>query len=154
MRSYSSGGTTPPVGLHGEFTIKSLVFAVTAFSIAEARTVKPSSGCVSTYTDVPPAYFTMSGKLTQQGVGMTTSSPCWISTLITLKIECLPPTLTTHSFGPNDECSSRLCHPQMASRNGAIPPAGVYFDLFSSISWSSAYLRCLHSLTSTSSSPP
>src|SRR5215467_3977002 len=131
MRSYSSGGTTPPVGLHGEFTIKSLVFAVTAFSIAEARTVKPSSGCVSTYTDVPPAYFTMSGKLTQQGRGMMTSSPCWISTLITLKIECLPPTLTTHCFGSNDECSSRLCHAHIASRNGAMPPAGVYFDLSS-----------------------
>src|SRR5215467_14908866 len=142
MRSYSSGGTTPPVGLQGEFTIRSFVFGVIAFSIAAARTVNLSSGCVSTYTGVPPAYFTMSGKLTQQGVGTTTSSPCWINTLITLKMECLPPTLTTHSFGSNDECSSRLCHAQIASRNGAIPPAGVYFDLFSLIARIAAFLMC------------
>src|SRR5215472_3357757 len=140
MRPYSSGGTTPPVGLHGEFTIRSFVFGVIAFSSAEARTVKASSGCVSTYTGVPPAYFTMSGKLTQQGVGMMTSSPRSISTLTTLKIECFPPTLTTHSFGSNDECSSRLCQAQIASRNDAMPPAGVYFDLFSSIARMAAFL--------------
>ena len=28
-----------------------------------------------------------------------TSSPFWMSTLMLLKIECLPPTVTTHSFG-------------------------------------------------------
>src|SRR5439155_22550439 len=53
IRSYSSGGTTPPVGLFGEFTITSLVFGVMAFSMAEARTVKPSLGSVSTNTGVP-----------------------------------------------------------------------------------------------------
>src|SRR5712664_2104935 len=71
---------------------------------------------------------------------MMTSSACWISTLITLKMECLPPTLTTHSFASNDEPSSRLCHAQMASRNGMMPPAGVYFDLFSSIALIPAFL--------------
>src|SRR6266567_894460 len=63
-----------------------------------------------------------------------------MSTLITLKMECLPPTLTTHSFGSNDERSSRLCHAQIASRNGIIPPAAVYFDLFSSIARTAAFL--------------
>ena len=65
MRSNSSGGTTPPVGLLGEFRISSRVFRVMAFSIAEALTLNPSPGRVSTNTGVPPAYFTMSGKLTQ-----------------------------------------------------------------------------------------
>src|SRR5689334_2032455 len=55
-------------------------------------------------------------------------------------MECLPPTLTTHSFGSKDECSSRLCHAQIASRNGAMPPAGVYFDLFSLIARIAAFL--------------
>ncbi len=140
MRSYSSGGTTPPVGLLGEFSISSFVRGVMAFSIAESRTAKPCSGSVGTKTGVPPAYFTMSGKLTQYGTGMMTSSPCWISTLITLKMECLPPTLTTHSFASNDEPSSRLCHAQIASRNGMMPPVGVYFDLFSSIALIAAIL--------------
>ncbi len=140
MRSYSSGGTTPPVGLLGEFKISNRVFGVIAFSIAAAFTLKPSSGFVSTNTGVPPAYFTMSGKLTQYGAGMMTSSPCWISTLITLKMECFPPTLTTHSFASYDELSSRLCQAQIASRSGMMPPAGVYFDLFSSIALMAAFL--------------
>src|SRR5919109_925065 len=55
-------------------------------------------------------------------------------------MECLPPTLTTHSFGSNAECNSRLCHAQIASRNGAMPPAGVYFDLFSLIARIAAFL--------------
>src|SRR6266481_3890727 len=124
MRSYSSGGTTPPVGLLGEFKISSFVFGVTAFSMAEAFTLKPSSAFVDTNTGVPPAYFTMSGKLTQYGAGIMTSSPRCIRTLITLKMECLPPTLTTHSFVSNDEPSSRLCHAQIASRSGMMPPVG------------------------------
>ncbi len=140
MRSNSSGGTTPPVGLLGEFRISRRVFGVIAFSIAAAFTLKPSSGFVSTNTGVPPAYLTMSGKLTQYGAGIMTSWPCWISTLITLKMECLPPTLTTHSFGSYDEPSSRLCHAQMASRNGITPPVGVYFDLFSSMALIAAFL--------------
>src|SRR6266480_4956225 len=65
-----------------------------------------------------------------------------MSTLTTLKIECLPPTLTTHSLGSNDERSSRLCHAHMASRNGIMPPAAVYFDLFSSIARIAAFLIC------------
>src|SRR6266513_10461 len=128
MRSNSSGGTTPPVGLLGEFKTSSRVLGVRAFSMEAAFTLKPSSGFVSTTTGVPPAYFTMSGKLTQYGAGMMTSLPCWISTLITLKMECFPPTLTTHSFGSYDDPSSRLCHAQMASRSGMIPPVGVYLD--------------------------
>src|SRR5712692_8889688 len=71
---------------------------------------------------------------------MITSSPCWMSTLMTLKMECLPPTLTTHSFASNDEPSSRLCQAQIASRNGMMPLAGVYFDLFSSIARIAAIL--------------
>src|SRR5258708_35275087 len=61
MRSYSSGGTTPPVGLFGELRITMRVFAVMAFSITLAFKLKPSSGRVSTWTGVPPAYFTISG---------------------------------------------------------------------------------------------
>src|SRR5712692_5952062 len=140
MRSNSSGATTPPVGLLGEFRISNFVFGVMAFSMAEAFTLKPSSGFVSTNTGVPPAYFTISGKLTQYGAGMMTSLPSWISTLITLKMECLPPTLTTHSFASYEEPSSRLCHAQMASRSGMMPPVGVYFDLFSSIALIAAIL--------------
>src|SRR5207302_11072645 len=140
MRWYSSGGTTPPVGLLGELRMSNFVRGVTAFSMAEAFTLKPSSGFVSTKTGVPPAYFTMSGKLTQYGAGIMTSSPGRTSTLITLKMECLPPTLTTHSFASYEEPSSRLCQAQIASRSGMMPPAGVYFDLFSSIALIAAFL--------------
>src|SRR5207253_1795545 len=115
MRWYSSGGTMPPVGLLGELRMSNFVRGVTAFSMAEAFTLTPSSGFVSTKTGVPPAYFTMSGKLTQYGAGIMISSPCWTSTLITLKMECLPPTLTTHSFASYEEPSSRLCHAQIAN---------------------------------------
>src|SRR5882672_6099205 len=59
---------------------------------------------------------------------------------MTLKMECFPPTLTTHSFGSKAEPSSRLCQAQMASRSVMIPPAGVYFDLFSSIALIPAFL--------------
>src|SRR5256886_10170086 len=34
---------------------------------------------------------------------MMTSSPCCTNTLTTLKMECLPPTLTTHSLGSRSE---------------------------------------------------
>src|SRR5882724_2352292 len=71
---------------------------------------------------------------------MMTSSPCWTSTLITLKMECLPPTLTTHSLASYEEPSSRLCQAQIASRSVMMPPAGVYFDLFSSIALIAALL--------------
>ena len=59
---------------------------------------------------------------------------------MTLKMECLPPTLTTHSFASNDECNSRLCHAQIASRSGRMPPAGVYFDLLLSMARMAAFL--------------
>src|ERR1700687_4263560 len=55
-------------------------------------------------------------------------------------MECFPPTLTTHSFASYDEPSSRLCHAQMASRSGMMPPVGVYFDLFSSMALIAAFL--------------
>src|SRR5207249_2931016 len=55
-------------------------------------------------------------------------------------MECLPPTLTTHSFASYEEPSSRLCHAQIASRSGMIPPVGVYLDLFSSIALIAAFL--------------
>src|SRR6202165_4968170 len=140
MRSNSSGVTTPPVGLLGEFRISRRVLGVIAFSIAASFTLKPSSGFVSADTGVPPAYLSLAWKLTQYGAGMMPSWPCWISTLITLKMECLPPTLTTHSFGSYDEPSSRLCHAQIASPSDMPPPVGVYFDLFSSIALIAAFL--------------
>src|SRR5207244_12959580 len=55
-------------------------------------------------------------------------------------MECLPPTLTTHSLASYEEPSSRLCHAQIASRSGMIPPVGVYLDLFSSIALIAAFL--------------
>src|SRR5947208_9374645 len=84
---------------------------------------------------------------------MMTSSPCCTNTLTTLKMECLPPTLTTHSLGSNDERNSRLCHAQIASRNGMMPPAGVYFDLFSSMARMAALLMRSEEHTSELQSP-
>jgi len=43
-------------------------------------------------------------------------------------------------LGSYDEPRSRLCHAQMASRSGMMPPVGVYFDLFSSMALIAAFL--------------
>src|SRR5260370_29690009 len=55
-------------------------------------------------------------------------------------MQCWPPAVTTHSLASYEERSSRLCHAQIASRSGMMPPAGVYFDLFSSIARIAAIL--------------
>src|SRR2546421_6431430 len=55
-------------------------------------------------------------------------------------MECFPPTFTTHSLGSYWEPNSRVCHAQMASRRGMMPPVGVYLVKFCSMARMAAFL--------------
>ena len=65
-------GYTAPVGLFGVLMMTALVRRVAARSSA-ATSSRPSR--VSAKTGLAPASFTDSGKVTQYGLGMSTSSP-------------------------------------------------------------------------------
>jgi len=70
-----------------------------AFSMAAALTLNPSSGCVSYDTGVPlhTSQFRKAHPVRRGDDDLVALLPT--STLITLKMECFPPTLTTHSLG-------------------------------------------------------
>src|SRR5437899_11478887 len=99
MRVNSSVGTTAPVGLLGELTISIRDFGLSAASTCAARRQKPSAASVGTETGRRTAYLTVSGPLTQQGAGTSTSSPATIRALMASTMTCLPPTFTVHPGG-------------------------------------------------------
>ena len=86
---------TPPVGFEGELIIIPLVF----FVILDFKSLKSGSYCLServlTKIGLAPVMETKSGKDTQYGAKIITSSPCSNKTWHALYNECLPPQETT-----------------------------------------------------------
>ena len=88
----------PPVGLDGELINTARVRGPIAASSGPAWMRKPSAGEVGTSTGRAPAKRICSAKLTQAGVGSTTSSPSSKSASASSKRAVLPPTVTMTSL--------------------------------------------------------
>src|SRR5438093_13493315 len=98
MRRNSEGGKTLPEGFDGEFKMSILVRGVIACSTCLMVKRKPVSS-VSMKTGFPPANTTISGNVTQYGLGSRTSSSGFTSVTTALKIACLPPDVPITSDG-------------------------------------------------------
>src|SRR5690242_21734700 len=73
--SKSASVYAAPLGLDGELRISHLVFGVIAASRSSGRILKPLFCGQATGTGLPSASNTISGYETQNGAGITTSSP-------------------------------------------------------------------------------
>ena len=91
IRATSLSSITAPVGLHGELTITPRVRSVATAAMSSSVGRNPFIGSVFAKTGVAPANCTWSGKLTQYGDGMITSSPSLKSASARLKSSCFPP---------------------------------------------------------------
>src|SRR5687768_2153353 len=118
---------TAPVGLQGELRITPRVRSVAAALISSNVGRKWFSGEVVAKTGVPPANETWSGKLTQYGDGMITSSPARTSASIRLNSSCFPP-LPAITFSAASRVPQRVLYRlAIPSRRAFVPLAFVYF---------------------------
>ena len=138
--SNSSGGITPPEGLLGELAMTMRVFGVITFSMVGGAQHEAVFGVVVHNHRRAASVLHDVGIADPVGRGDDDFVAGLIRQQTTLKMECLPPTLTTHSAGWYAEPNSRLCHAQMASRSGMMPGTGVYLVLFSSMALMAACL--------------
>ena len=91
-------------------------------------------------TDRPPAKVTISGKVTQNGLGISTSSSGLIRETTALKMACLPPQVAITSLRSYPAPKSRWYISMIACCRTRVPAAGVYFVCPARIAASAASL--------------
>src|SRR6185436_17008127 len=122
---YSLAVYTAPLGLDGELSISHLLFLVMALSSASGRSLKPSSARVGNQTGTPSQKWVMWAYATQEGAGISTSSPGASVAISALHSTCLPPALAEKFSGLHSMPFTRLNLATIAAFSSGVPSTWV-----------------------------